>query len=96
MDNTIDDEKLRKKSSPFGSITSAKVMLEDGGSKEFGFVYFLSPEKATKAVTEMNGCLIGSGGGREKGSSDHPIYAGVAGMRVLPANAILSVLACSW
>ena len=60
LDDTIDDEKLRKEFSPFGSITSAKVMLEDGRSKGFGFVCFSSPEDATKAVTEMNGRILGS------------------------------------
>ncbi|KAL1780568.1 polyadenylate-binding protein 4 isoform X6 [Sigmodon hispidus] len=60
LDDTIDDEKLRKEFSPFGSITSAKVMLEDGRSKGFGFVCFSSPEEATKAVTEMNGQIVGS------------------------------------
>ena len=60
LDDTINDEKLRKEFSPFGSITSAKVMLEDGRSKGFGFVCFSSPEDATKAVTEMNGRILGS------------------------------------
>merc|ERR1712038_2082613 len=49
---------LKKKFDPFGTITSAKVMCEDGRSKGFGFVCFSSPEEATKAVTEMNGRII--------------------------------------
>merc|ERR1711881_468151 len=54
----IDDERLRTEFTPFGTITSAKVMCEEGRSKGFGFVCFSSPEEATKAVTEMNGRII--------------------------------------
>ncbi|KAK0087877.1 hypothetical protein PV325_013866 [Microctonus aethiopoides] len=60
LDDTIDDERLRKEFTPFGTITSAKVMLEDGRSKGFGFVCFSAPEEATKAVTEMNGRIVGT------------------------------------
>jgi len=59
LDDSIDDEMLRKEFAPFGTITSAKVMCcEEGRSKGFGFVCFSSPEEATKAVTEMNGRYI--------------------------------------
>merc|ERR1719219_1286693 len=58
LDDTIDDERLRKEFTPYGTITSAKVMCEEGRSKGFGFVCFPSPEEATKAVTEMNGRII--------------------------------------
>jgi polyadenylate-binding protein len=58
LDDTIDDEQLRKEFSKFGTITSAKVMSEAGRSKGFGFVCFSSPEEATKAVTEMNGHIL--------------------------------------
>ncbi|XP_015126171.1 polyadenylate-binding protein 4-like isoform X1 [Diachasma alloeum] len=60
LDDTIDDERLRKEFTTFGTITSAKVMLEDGRSKGFGFVCFSAPEEATKAVTEMNGRIVGT------------------------------------
>lgn len=60
LDDTIDDERLRREFDPFGTITSAKVMLEDGRSKGFGFVCFSDPQEATKAVTEMNGRICGS------------------------------------
>ncbi|XP_073736467.1 polyadenylate-binding protein 1-like isoform X2 [Callorhinus ursinus] len=60
LDDCIDDEKLRKEFSPYGVITSAKVMTEGGHSKGFGFVCFSSPEEATKAVTEMNGRIVGT------------------------------------
>ncbi|XP_048189632.1 LOW QUALITY PROTEIN: polyadenylate-binding protein 1-like [Perognathus longimembris pacificus] len=58
LDDGIDDERLRKEFSPFGTITSAKVMMEGGRSKGFGFVCFSSLEEATKAVTEMNGRIV--------------------------------------
>jgi len=58
LDDTIDDEQLRKEFSAFGTITSAKVMCENGRSKGFGFVCFSLPEEATKAVTEMNGRIL--------------------------------------
>jgi len=58
LDDTIDDERLRKEFSPYGTITSAKVMTDDGRSKGFGFVCFSSPEEATRAVTEMNGRIL--------------------------------------
>ncbi|XP_037667047.1 polyadenylate-binding protein 1-like isoform X2 [Choloepus didactylus] len=60
LDDSIDDEKLRKEFSPYGVITSAKVMTEGGHSRGFGFVCFSSPEEATKAVTEMNGRIVGT------------------------------------
>ncbi|PAA46230.1 hypothetical protein BOX15_Mlig009946g3 [Macrostomum lignano] len=59
LDDTIDDEKLKAEFASFGNITSAKVMIDSTGrSKGFGFVCFVAPEEATKAVTEMNGKIV--------------------------------------
>ena len=60
LDETIDDEKLRREFSSFGSISRVKVMQEEGQSKGFGLICFSSPEEATKAMTEMNGRILGS------------------------------------
>uniref|UniRef100_A0A8C5LCW3 Poly(A) binding protein, cytoplasmic 1-like n=1 Tax=Jaculus jaculus TaxID=51337 RepID=A0A8C5LCW3_JACJA len=60
LDDSVNDEKLREVFSVYGVITSAKVMTESNHSKGFGFVCFSSPEEATKAVTEMNGRIVGS------------------------------------
>ncbi|NXT21615.1 EPAB protein, partial [Syrrhaptes paradoxus] len=68
LDDGIDDERLRKEFSPYGTITSVKVMTEGGHSKGFGFVCFSSPEEATKAVTEMNGRIV----------STKPLYVALA------------------
>ncbi|XP_044540182.1 polyadenylate-binding protein 4-like, partial [Gracilinanus agilis] len=99
LDDTTDDEKLRKEFSPFGSITSAKVMLEDGRSKGFGFVCFSSPDEATKAVTEMNGGIVGSKPlyvalaqrkEERKAHLTNQYMQRIAGMRALPANTIIN------
>uniref|UniRef100_A0A667YKX8 Polyadenylate-binding protein n=1 Tax=Myripristis murdjan TaxID=586833 RepID=A0A667YKX8_9TELE len=58
LDDSIDDDRLRKEFAPYGTITSAKVMTDGDQSRGFGFVCFSSPEQATKAVTEMNGRII--------------------------------------
>jgi polyadenylate-binding protein len=63
LDDTIDDERLRNTFTNFGTITSAKVMRDKDRpevSKGFGFVCFSSPEEATRAVTAMNGNMVGS------------------------------------
>ena len=61
LDDIVDDEKLREAFAPYGSISSAKVMADDkGNSKGFGFVCFGTTEEATKAVSEMNGHLLGN------------------------------------
>lgn len=60
LDDTIDDETLRKEFSAFGSICRVKVMQEAGQSKGFGLICFFSPEAAAKAMAEMNGRILGS------------------------------------
>jgi len=68
LEDDIDEDKLRAIFAEFGTITSCKVMGDSKGSKGFGFVCFSSPEEATKAVTEMNGKIVGN----------KPLYVGLA------------------
>ncbi|KAM7265177.1 hypothetical protein ACFE04_002860 [Oxalis oulophora] len=59
LDDTISDEKLKELFSPYGAITSCKVMRDPTGiSKGSGFVAFSTPEEASKALNEMNGKMI--------------------------------------
>lgn len=59
LDDTITSETLEEEFKPFGTITSAKVMVDETGkSKGFGFVCFSTPEEATKAITEMNSRMV--------------------------------------
>lgn len=61
IEEEVTDDGLRERFAAFGTITSAKVMVDENGrSKGFGFVCFEKPEEATAAVTEMNSKMIGS------------------------------------
>jgi polyadenylate-binding protein len=67
--DTIDDEALKEKFSPFGEITSARIMRDENGrSRGFGFVCFSNSEDATKAVTELNGTIV----------DNKPLYVAIA------------------
>ena len=69
LEESVDDEKLRAEFSVYGNISSAKVMRDEKGtSRGFGFVCFSTADEASKAVTEMNGRMIGS----------KPIYVALA------------------
>ncbi|XP_077921084.1 polyadenylate-binding protein 4-like isoform X2 [Halichoerus grypus] len=58
LEDDIDDRRLREELSLFGTISSARVMMEAGHSKGFGFVCYTSPEEANKAVMAMNGKIV--------------------------------------
>jgi len=67
LDDSMTDSQLREAFEEYGTITSAKIMRDTSanaataptGSKGFGFVCFNSADEATKAVTEMNGKIVG-------------------------------------
>ncbi|CAH9100345.1 unnamed protein product [Cuscuta europaea] len=59
LDDTIGDERLKELFSPFGTITSCKVMRDPNGvSKGSAFVAFSTPDDASKALAEMNSQMI--------------------------------------
>ncbi|KAI3522170.1 hypothetical protein L1887_11652 [Cichorium endivia] len=59
LDDSIDDDKLKKLFSEYGTITSCKVMLDpNGNSRGSGFVAFSTPEEASQALAEMSGKMI--------------------------------------
>jgi len=60
LDESMDEVKLRELFSPYGTITSCKVMRDFcGQSKCSGFVSFSSQNEAARAVGEMNGKFVG-------------------------------------
>ena len=68
LSETVDDEGLKMMFEPFGQITSSKVMRDEKGeSRCFGFVCFVNPEDATRAVTEMHLKLV----------NGKPLYVGL-------------------
>ncbi|BGP57241.1 hypothetical protein JCM8202_002083 [Rhodotorula sphaerocarpa] len=61
LDDDMEEDRLRAEFEAFGQITSCKIMVDEkGASKGFGFVCFSSPDEATKAVTELNGKMLGT------------------------------------
>ncbi|KAL3538857.1 hypothetical protein ACH5RR_002223 [Cinchona calisaya] len=59
LDDSISDDKLMELFSPFGVITSCKVMRDPNGiSRGSGFVAFSTPEEASRALSEMNGKMV--------------------------------------
>ena len=69
LEDSIDDDKLRDEFKSHGTITSCRVMRDDKGiSRGFGFVCFATSDEATRAVTDLNGKMVGS----------KPIYVALA------------------
>jgi cold-inducible RNA-binding protein len=58
---SVRDETLQQKFGEFGTVTSAKVMMDrdTGRSKGFGFVEMSSDSEAQAAITALNGSDMG-------------------------------------
>ncbi|KAH8739105.1 poly(a)-binding protein fabm [Cryptosporidium ryanae] len=57
--DSITEDDLRSLFEPFGTISSVSIKVDESGvSRGFGFVSFLSPDEATKAITEMHLKLV--------------------------------------
>ncbi|XP_057184071.1 polyadenylate-binding protein 1-like, partial [Triplophysa rosa] len=55
---SFSEQQLSRAFSPFGSIISAKLMMEAGRSRGFGFVSFSTLEDATTAASVMTGRMV--------------------------------------
>jgi polyadenylate-binding protein len=59
IEDDIDEERVRKEFSAYGTIKSCKIMTDEKGtSKGFGFVCFSAPEESQRAINEMNGRIL--------------------------------------
>ncbi|XP_071728275.1 polyadenylate-binding protein 7 [Rutidosis leptorrhynchoides] len=59
IDDYVTEDELKECFSQCGTITSAKLMVNEKGlSKGFGFVCFSAPDEANKAVNTFHGCMF--------------------------------------
>lgn len=58
---SVRDDDLQQKFSEFGSVQSAKVMMDrdSGRSKGFGFVEMTTAQEAEAAIAGLNGMSVG-------------------------------------
>jgi len=55
LEDEINEERLKKEFTQFGTIKSARIMVDEkGNSRGFGFVCYSTPEEAQRAIAEMN------------------------------------------
>ncbi|KPA78456.1 hypothetical protein ABB37_06083 [Leptomonas pyrrhocoris] len=61
LDHTVDDDQLRRYFAQFGDVTSSMVMRDilTGESRGFGFVRFVRPAEAMRAMAATDGKKIG-------------------------------------
>eukprot|EP00604_Paraphysomonas_vestita_P002378 CAMPEP_0174819582 /NCGR_PEP_ID=MMETSP1107-20130205/2898_1 /TAXON_ID=36770 /ORGANISM="Paraphysomonas vestita, Strain GFlagA" /LENGTH=654 /DNA_ID=CAMNT_0016033363 /DNA_START=107 /DNA_END=2071 /DNA_ORIENTATION=+ len=60
IDDSVTDEQFRDLFTPFGTITSARIMRDDGtgSGKGFAFVCYTNSDEANRALLEMNGKMV--------------------------------------
>ena len=58
LDKSIDNKALYDTFSAFGNILSCKVVCDENGSKDYGFVHFETQEAAERTTEKMNGMLL--------------------------------------
>lgn len=58
---SVDDATLQSRFGEFGTVTSAKVIMDrdSGRSKGFGFVEMENDDEANRAIEELNGTDLG-------------------------------------
>jgi RNA recognition motif-containing protein len=58
---SFNDELMRQTFAPFGSVTSARVIIDrdSGRSKGFGFVEMTNDQEAAEAIEKLNGSSQG-------------------------------------
>jgi polyadenylate-binding protein len=55
LEDEITEDRLKKEFSQFGTIKSARIMIDEKtNSRGFGFVCYSTPEEAQRAIAEMN------------------------------------------
>ncbi|KAF4075273.1 hypothetical protein AMELA_G00232650 [Ameiurus melas] len=58
LDYSVDNKRLHKEFLPFGAVISAKVVMENGRSKGFGYISYSSTNEAMEAIKGMNGEML--------------------------------------
>lgn len=59
IEDEIDEERLKKEFSAWGTIKSCKIMTDEkGNTRGFGFVCYSAPEESQRAITEMNNRIL--------------------------------------
>lgn len=60
LDDSIDDDRLRKEFQPYGAVITAKVIMKQDRSIGIGYVCFSRPGDAEKAMAAVNGRMVGT------------------------------------